>query len=229
MASADDAPEPVKHSAEHKVGGQEIDVRTAQTRRAGRYGLQDYITHPEDFPSSRVVYYNTHFTVIRDLFPKASIHWLILPRDPLKSITRPQEAFDDVAFLQECQAEERKVHAMVVDELAKMFPGRREWTEEDVKSGIHANPSMAHLHIHVLSEDMVSDCMKKSNHYLSFTTDFLVGLDQFPLEKDDYRRHYGQWTTNDMKCWRCGTNFGNSMAKLKRHLLMEKEEWIKEG
>jgi aprataxin len=86
---------------------------------------------------------------------------------------------------------------------------------------------MAHLHIHVLSKDMVSDPMKKRNHYLSFTTDFLVGLEHFPLAKDDYRRRYTQFP-EDMLCWRCGKNFGNKMSKLKQHLEEEKESWIKE-
>ena len=94
-------------------------------------------------------------------------------------------------------------------------------------SGIHANPSMSHLHIHVLSKDMVSEPMKKRNHYLSFTTDFLVGLEHFPLAKDDYRRAYTHFP-EEMLCWRCGQNFGNKMSKLKEHLEMEKESWIRE-
>ena len=86
---------------------------------------------------------------------------------------------------------------------------------------------MNHLHIHVLSKDMVSECMKKRNHYLSFTTDFLVGLEHFPLARDDYRRHYKHFP-EDMICWRCGKNYGNKMARLIEHLEEEKEEWVKE-
>lgn len=111
---------------------------------------------------------------------------------------------------------------MFADEL----PSGRDWAK-DVISGIHANPSMNHLHIHVLSRDMFSEPMKKTNHYLSFTTDFFVGLDQFPLPANDHRRVYKHFPA-DMLCWRCGKNFGNKISKLKEHLADEFEEWKKE-
>jgi aprataxin len=192
-----------------------------------------------------VVYYNDKFVVINDLYPKASVHLLILPRDPKKNILRPQDAFDDAEFLEECRLEEQKVREIVGDELRRKFghysksekartaamesedppaelPAGRDWSKE-VKSGIHANPSMSHLHIHVLSKDMVSEPMKKRNHYLSFTTDFFVGLENFPLASDDHRRHYKHFP-EDMLCWRCGRQFQN-MPQLKEHLFKELEQW----
>ncbi|KAK3110017.1 aprataxin-like protein, partial [Teratosphaeriaceae sp. CCFEE 6253] len=84
------------------------DTATKQTTFYGRDGLAAYTTDPVSFPPSRVVYFNDKFVVINDLFPKASVHLLILPRDPKKNVIRPQEAFDDPVFLQECQAEEKK-------------------------------------------------------------------------------------------------------------------------
>lgn len=225
------------------------DDRTRRTVFAGRDGLAAYTTDPASFPQSRVVYYDDSFVVINDLFPKASVHLLILPRDTTKNVLRPQDAFDDVAFLEECRREEQKVRAIVASELRRKFgansasdkprlaalesddppstlPAGRDWDKEII-SGIHANPSMSHLHIHVLSRDMVSECMKKSNHYLSFTTDFLVNLGQFPLAKDDHRRHYSHFP-DDMLCWRCGKNFEHKMAKLKPHLDKEFEAWKRE-
>jgi aprataxin len=225
------------------------DHASARTIFAGRDGLAAYTKDPESFPPSRAVYYNDKFVVINDLFPKASVHLLLLPRDPKKNMLNPQEAFDDVEFLEECREELKKVKKIVASELRRKFgkystsdkarldameaddppeelPPGRDW-EKEIISGIHANPSMSHLHIHVLSRDMVSECVKKRNHYLSFTTDFLVPLDQFPLAKDDHRRHYTHFP-DDMLCWRCGKNFGNKMARLKEHLEVEKAEWIKE-
>ena len=78
-----------------------------------------------------------------------------------------------------------------------------------------------------MSRDMVNEPMKKRNHYLSFTTDFFVGLDQFPLAKNDHRRMYSHFP-DDMICWRCGKNFENRMTKLKGHLKDELEQWKKE-
>lgn len=227
----------------------EVDHPTQRTVFAGRDGLAAYTVDPEAFPPSRVVYHNEKFVVINDLFPKASVHLLILPRDPVQNVKRPQDAFDDPQFLEECRQEEKMVRDIVASELRRKFgkysatdkprfealesddppeklPAGRDWSKE-VMSGIHANPSMSHLHIHVLSKDMVSEPMKKRNHYLSFTTDFLVGLEHFPLAEDDYRRRYTHFP-EDMLCWRCGQNFGNKMAKLKEHLQMEKDSWIRE-
>ncbi|KAF2205670.1 HIT-like protein [Delitschia confertaspora ATCC 74209] len=58
----------------------------------GRDGLGAYITHPESSP--RVIQYNDSFVLIRDLYPKASIHLLLLPRDPVINQTHPLEAFN---------------------------------------------------------------------------------------------------------------------------------------
>lgn len=223
------------------------DKSSQRTVFAGRDGLAAYTTDPESFPQSRVVYYNDKFVVINDLYPKATVHLLILPRDTSKNVLNAQEAFDDADFLADCRAEEQKVRAMVASELRRKLgqysaadkarndamesdeppdelPPGRDWSKE-VISGTHANPSMNHLHIHVLSRDMQSECMKKRNHYLSFTTDFLIGMDQYPLDKDDYRRHYRHFSEPDMHCWRCGKNFKNKMVQLKDHLAEEYEEW----
>jgi len=225
------------------------DSRTSRTLKAGRDGLAAYTRDPESFPSSRVVYYNDKFVVINDLFPKSSVHLLILPRNTQKNILRPQEAFDDAVFLAECKEEEKRVRALVASELRRKhgkysaaerqrtaalegddppseLPPGRDWNSE-VISGIHANPSMNHLHIHVMSRDMMSQCLKKTNHYLSFTTDFFVGLDQFPLSNNDYRRHYRHFQ-DDMICWRCGKNFKRKLASLKEHLDKEIVEWRSE-
>ncbi|KAI5367688.1 putative aprataxin, HIT-like superfamily [Septoria linicola] len=227
--------------------GSNADRESVKTRARLGDGLVEYTIDPERFPPSRVVYYNDKFVVINDMFPKASIHLLILPRDPEKNILRPQEAFDDQKFLEECRLEEAKVREIVAEELRRRFgqyskaeqsriqamdaaeppevlPAGRDWAQ-GVKSGIHANPSMNHLHIHVMSKDMVSEPMKKSHHYLSFTTDFFVGLEQFPLAKDDYRRRYRSFREHGMLCWRCGKDFGHEVKKLKLHLESELEEW----
>ncbi|EMC98276.1 hypothetical protein BAUCODRAFT_32290 [Baudoinia panamericana UAMH 10762] len=232
-----------------KPSPDKTDDASKRTVFAGRDGLAAYTTDPASFPQSRVVYYNDKFVVINDLFPKASVHLLLLPRDPKKNVQRPQEAFDDLQFLADCRQEEKKVRAIVASELRRKFgrysatdrpylhalesdeppdalPQGRDWSR-DIISGTHANPSMNHLHIHVLSKDMVSEPMKKRNHYLSFTTDFLIGLDQYPLSKDDHRRMYTHFP-EDMLCWRCGKNFENRMARLKEHLDEELERWIRE-
>jgi len=93
--------------------------------------------------------------------------------------------------------------------------------------GIHSGPSMNHLHVHVLSVDRFSECMRHRKHYNSFATDFFVRLDEFPISEEEMRKR----TTllkEDMKCWRCGENFENKFTKLKEHLEEEFEAWKRE-
>lgn len=97
------------------------DAATKRTLFSRRDGLAAYTIDPASFPQSRVVYFNDKFTVINDLFPKAQVHLLILPRDPKKSVLRPQKAFDDLEFLEDCRQEEKKVREMVASELQRRF------------------------------------------------------------------------------------------------------------
>lgn len=196
--------------------------------------------------------------MIHDLFPKSSVHVLLIPRDPTKQLLHPFAAFEDAAFLQEVQDEVRKLRVLVAKELQRRYgkfsaldqergeamdalegdngdgesgalPPGRDWSQSII-SGVHVGPSMNHLHVHVLSIDRYSECMKHRKHYNSFSTPFLMDVEDFPLDEGDKRRHAGRekFLQMDMKCWRCGKNFGNKFARLKEHLDEEFEEWKKE-
>ena len=106
------------------------------------------------------------------------------------------------------------------------LPEERDW-EKDIMCGIHAHPSMNHLHIHVMSVDRHSDSLKHRKHYNSFSTPFFIDVMDFPLAKDDPRRHPGRagYLNRDYKCWRCGENFGNRFTRLKDHLETEYQAW----
>lgn len=214
-----------------------------------RDNLAPYITHPETFPQSTVVYYNDNFVVIHDKYPKSSLHLLLLPRDPHKTRLHPFDAFEDVQFLESVRAEVGKVRSLAAAELRRRYgkfsaqdkarrealhaeeppdvlPVGRDW-EKDVMCGVHAHPSMNHLHVHVISVDRCSTRLKHKKHYNSFSTPFFVGVDDLPLARDDVRRHPGRqgYLQRDYVCWRCGRDFGNRFAELKRHLEEEFEEW----
>ncbi|KAL9137813.1 MAG: hypothetical protein Q9175_000985 [Cornicularia normoerica] len=223
----------------------------------GRDGLGAYIASPASFPASRVIYHNEKWVVINDLFPKSSVHILLLPRDPSKQLLHPFEAFEDPDFLKEVQVEVQKLRRLVAKEMHRRFgkfsaldqkrqkgidaldgdsdsesqhlPIGRDWSQS-VISGIHAGPSMNHLHIHILSVDRHSECMKHRKHYNSFSTPFLIDVEDFPLNRNDDRRHPGTagYMERDLKCWRCGKLFGNKFSRLKEHLDEEFDEWKKE-
>jgi aprataxin len=159
------------------------------------------------------------------------------------------DAFEDTEFLAKVQEEVKKLRRLAAAELRRMYgknsaqekarreamdedpppdelPDGRDW-ESELMCGIHASPSMNHLHVHVLSVDRCSPCLKHRKHFNSFATPFFIELDDFPLARDDVRRHPGRegYLQRDLKCWRCGTNFGNKFAQLKDHLEQEYEKW----
>ena len=244
---------PKKHKAPSTAlykGAQEHPATTASTF-LGRDGLGAYIASPQSFPASRVISYSDKFVVINDLYPKSSVHLLLLPRDLNKTLLHPFEALSDTEFLSEVQSEVKKLRELAAKELRRRYakfsatdkareeamneepmpsdhdlPPGRNWSKEIV-IGVHAHPSMNHLHIHILSVDRVSDCMRHRKHYNSFATPFFVPIEDFPLDANDKRRHPGRegYLNSDLRCWRCKQNFGNKFARLKDHLAEEFETW----
>ena len=215
-------------------------------------GLGAYIASPSSFPTTRVIMHSDNFVTIHDLYPKSSIHLLLIPRSPSKSSLHPFLAFEDSAFLASVQVEIRKLRVLAAKELKRKYgrfsalekareaaleagregkevPAGRDWSK-DVVSGVHAHPSMNHLHVHVLSRDRHSECLRHRKHYNSFATPFFIDTEDFPLSPEDVRRHPGRegYLHSDMKCWRCGKNYGNKFKALKDHLEQEFEDWKKE-
>ena len=221
----------------------------ASRRDPVKNGLGAYIASPDEYPPSRVIYHNSAFVVINDLYPKSSVHLLLLPRDPAKQFLHPFDAFEDVLFLNTVRVEASKLKILAANELQRLygrFSARGKIREDvmladpppselplgrdyikDIMIGIHAHPSMNHLHVHIISKDRMSASLRHRKHYNSFSTPFFVPLEDFPLSPDDPRRHPGRegYLRRDFECWRCGRNFGNKFAKLKDHLGQEFEKW----
>ena len=96
-------------------------LRDSTKKTQSRDGLAVYLASPASFPSSRVLYHTPDFVVIHDLYPKSSIHLLLLPRTAL-STTHPIAAFDrDPALLAACRAEAAKAITLVASELRRRF------------------------------------------------------------------------------------------------------------
>lgn len=115
---------------------------------------------------------------------------------------------------------------MTTTEKEKGRGEEREWMAF-LKIGVHASPSMNHLHIHIMTPDLSSECLKTKAHYNSFSTPFFVPLERFPLAPDDPCRDPAQreaWKKGDMTCWHCGQVVGN-VPVLKRHLAECWQRW----
>lgn len=218
-----------------------------------RNGLLAYILEPSKFPSNVVIRHNDRTVLVQDAFPKATIHLLLLPRDQSKMHLNPRDALDDQKFLDMVRLEAAEAVELAASELSRLIstysesckariaaiesdespdelPPGRDFTR-DIRVGIHAHPSMNHLHIHIVSRDMHSDRLKHQKHYNSFNTDFFIPLEDFPLAKDDVRRKTSYQNANlkaEYKCWRCGKMFGNKFKQLKEHLEDEFKAWSRE-
>ncbi|KAK3307272.1 HIT-like domain-containing protein [Chaetomium strumarium] len=218
-------------------------------RGVWRGALVEYIDHPERFPA-QVIRATPYTVLIKDAFPKATIHLLLLPRSPAHYLLHPHTAFADPAFLAMMREEAAEAAKLAAAELARQLgsfsatsrarseamdrgvsydqlPPGRDYSK-DIRVGIHAHPSMAHLHVHVISRDMRSERLKHKKHYNSFNTPFFVPLADYPLAEDDVRRETGYQNANLSKglvCWRCGREFGSQFKALKSHLEEEFEAW----
>ncbi|KAK4033005.1 hypothetical protein C8A01DRAFT_50346 [Parachaetomium inaequale] len=221
-------------------------------RGVWRGALIEYIEHPERFPD-QVLRVTADTVLIKDAFPKATIHLLLLPRSPAHYLQHPHAAFADPAFLAMMRAEAAGAAKLAAAELGRKLgafsasnrarneamdsrgdtipfdelPPGRDYSA-DIRIGTHAHPSMAHLHVHIISRDMHSERAKHRKHYNSFNTPFFVPLADYPLAEDDVRRETGFQNANlgrELVCWRCGQGFGNRFAELKRHLEGEFEAW----
>ncbi|KAJ6259609.1 Aprataxin [Drechslerella dactyloides] len=232
-----------------------------------RSGLAAYLSRPESMPSGSILLQTADFIVIKDAFPKATVHALILPRDIALTWLHPVEVLNSnpslLSSLHEIAEQTRTLLAKELlrthgkysateqirekafealeqraidepgfdpdsEESQSTLPPHRDWAA-CIRIGVHSRPSMSNLHVHVISEDMHSERLKKKNHFNSFNSRFFVPLDEFPLAEDDPRiPDVGSMSSTlkgDMVCWRCKRNFGNKFKELKEHLEVEYQAW----
>lgn len=120
-------------------------------KRHWREGLLDTMENPES-----IVKEDDRVTVIKDKYPKAHHHYLVLPKDNIHSIKELTPEHQDLLEHME------KIGQQVADQ----------YKDYQFILGYHAVPSMARLHLHVISNDFDSPCLKNKYHWNSFTTPF---------------------------------------------------------
>ncbi|XP_050518723.1 aprataxin [Diabrotica virgifera virgifera] len=125
------------------------------TKTSWQQGLVKRMNDPD-----AVVTSDDLVTVINDLFPKAEVHWLVLPKENISSLTGLKK--DHIDLLRHMK---RAAQTAIKEE------GH---TDKKFKMGFHAEPSMSRLHMHVISDDFNSMCLKHKKHWNSFTTDFFL-------------------------------------------------------
>ncbi|XP_067886715.1 aprataxin isoform X1 [Heterodontus francisci] len=107
------------------------------------------------------VYKDDTVVVIKDKYPKARFHWLVLPWESIPSLKAVRR--DHLTLLQHMHRVGQKLVQECVDSDALKF-----------RLGFHAIPSMSHIHLHVISQDFDSPCLKNKKHWNSFNTDYFL-------------------------------------------------------
>ena len=118
---------------------------------------------PRDSRPERVLLATRHCVVVYDVFPKAKVHLLILPRAPL---AKPEELTAEHAPLL------RHMHQLacwLAPRLRAAHPGLL-----PLRCGFHAVPSLRQMHLHVISLDFDAPDFKRPRHWNIFNTDYLV-------------------------------------------------------
>ena len=156
------------------------------------------------------------FVVAYDLYPKGQVHLLILPRG-----VRIQAS---PAALDASHAPLVRRMASLGEHLARMLR-RRSPSLAPFAMGFHAVPSMRQLHLHVISTDLDSSCLKSKKHWNSFATRFLLrpaavaAQLESPSGKASTRGHAAEEASlkNAMRCPLTGATI-KDMPALKVHV-----------
>lgn len=157
--------------------------------------------------------------VIKDLYPKARHHYLVIPRasrPTLKSL-----GADDVSLLKHMKDVGESLVAKVQREEQDGGPHQLKF-----RMGYHAVPSMQQVHMHVISQDFDSLRLKNKKHWNSFTSAFFLEADWViaELEKKGCvqldKARYEAMLKEPLKCHVCGalpTNIPMLKAHIKQH------------
>ena len=159
---------------------------------------------------SMIVTSDDQTVMIRDMYPKAKHHYLVLPREDIPSMKDLNTSH--VPLLEHML----QVATEYVPQLAER--------KLKFKYGFHAAASMARLHMHVISCDFDSVHLKTKRHWNIFTTEFFMDaqaiisalkhtgkLDLFDKVKCD------MLLKRSLQCHVCGEALP-TMPKLKLHI-----------
>lgn len=183
--------------------------RKAASPQHWSLGLQASMGDPELLVRS-----DETIVAIKDKFPKAKYHFLVLPKEEISSLRSLNKSH--VGLLRDML----KCGEQIAAEAIAKGDSK---TKVTFRYGFHAVPSMARLHMHAISQDFDSPCLKNKKHWNSFTTNFFVdAVDVIDLldskgKVDFNKAKYESLLKEPLKCHICGTGLEN-MPSLKAHI-----------
>ena len=178
------------------------------TKRKGHWS-QGLVSSMED--PDMIVESDDRCIIIKDAYPKAKCHYLVLSKSSISSL--------------------RALDTSHVDLLTHMLHFGKDFVKREkakhptleFRLGYHAVPSMSRLHMHVISQDFDSPCLKNKKHWNSFTTDFFVDANEVidRLKSKGVivfdKARYEELLKLPLKCHVCHRELQN-MPKLKDHI-----------
>ncbi|KAF9124638.1 hypothetical protein BGW39_008065 [Mortierella sp. 14UC] len=126
-----------------------------------------YCNDPQTIPDNVRYWHDDDHVIIKDAYPKAKVHMLVMPRTPVDKVT---ELVGEAGI--------RTVEGLVRVAATLLTTLKAENPYLEFKMGFHIVPSMSHLHLHVISQDFCSPCLKKALHWNSFNTGFFIPPDE---------------------------------------------------
>lgn len=168
-------------------------------------GLINAMTDPEQ------VFEEDHLMVIlKDGFPKAEYHYLIVPRARINSVKDLRK--ENLPLLQH-------MHKAAEDLISRVHVKK---PKLQFRFGYHALPSMNRIHMHVISQDFNSPRMKTKHHWNTFNTDYFIDSSMVidMLKKSGriaVNQYHSDQLTLPMRCNQCPETF-DDIGELKTHL-----------
>ncbi|KAF7791306.1 hypothetical protein EIP86_002320 [Pleurotus ostreatoroseus] len=211
--------------------------------------LEHYATLPDadmkDVVGGLMHSFDATTLTIQDAYPKAKYHLLVLPR-PHDGIQTKYLRNLKVLF-----AGDKARAKAVLEDLGRAAEKAKESIEQDmlerwkfkwdVWMGFHAIPSMRHIHMHVISADLVSKSLKNKKHYntfhpkLGFFLHYKDVMEWFEAVPSYWERMiqfkpstYEPLLKEDLVCFHCHREMRN-IPVLKDHLEREFDEMKERG
>ncbi|KAF8305549.1 hypothetical protein DL93DRAFT_312487 [Clavulina sp. PMI_390] len=209
--------------------------------------LRDYAVQPEPLSIPYGVRLKSYPTreprtlAIFDKYGKAKFHFLLLPSPndtwSVRSLNSLRSVLREDRARAKALLETMHKDALDVVRMIRMEMNKKYGCEWGINIGFHAVPSMDHIHLHIISNDLISDHLKKKRHYNSFhpSLGFFIHLDEvlswFDLPDDEFKKNalldpnrYDPMLDRPLVSWRTGKPY-RTMPALKDHL---EEDWLDE-
>ncbi|CAI5756021.1 unnamed protein product [Candida verbasci] len=160
--------------------------------------FQNYINNL-DKCKELLLFNDDNILIIKDKYPKSIRHYLIIPKSSRITHVHPLDVFDNiyddysgVDLYELLKGYVDKAKDLIIKDLSESLNCKDQLKLDELKNnfivaGVHSIPSLKNLHIHVMTKDFHSPCLKNKKHYNSFTTKFFVPFEELnPLYNEKY-------------------------------------------